>query len=121
MSRTSRIVVTAVTAIAMLRPATAATAASRADGDRIGRPSVFRVRMIDRARNRFRPATLTIHRGDSVRWINAGSLTHTTTGRNWNSGNVPPGDSFRQRFRRPGTFSYHCQIHPEMTGRIIVE
>ncbi len=32
-----------------------------------------------------------------------------------------PGDAFTQTFETPGEFAYHCEPHPFMTGRVIVE
>jgi plastocyanin len=80
---------------------------------------VVRVRIVD---NAFRPRSLAIARGTVVRWVNRGSRSHTTTSnRNlWDSGTLAPGDTFRRRFRRAGTFRYHCEIHSGMTARITV-
>jgi plastocyanin len=77
-----------------------------------------RVRVIDFA---FRPRNLTIARGTVVRWVNRGDVTHTTTSNTglWNQ-RLAPGETFRRRFRRMGTFAYHCSIHPQMTARVIV-
>lgn len=77
-----------------------------------------RVRIVD---NRFRPRTVTIERGTRVRWVNTGNRDHTTTGRGWNSGSLDPGDTFRRRFNRRGTFAYRCTIHATMRGTIVVE
>jgi plastocyanin len=93
-------------------------ARERGDGPS-GATQVERVRIID---NAFRPQNLTIARGTVVRWVNRGSRTHTTTSNTtglWNH-SLSPGDSFRHRFRRAGTFAYHCTIHTEMTGTITV-
>ncbi|MCI0636169.1 MAG: cupredoxin domain-containing protein [Actinobacteria bacterium] len=77
-----------------------------------------RVRIID---NGFRPRTVTIDRGTAVRWVNTGNRDHTTTGPGWDSGALDPGDTFRRRFNRRGTFAYRCTIHATMRGTIIVE
>ena len=83
-----------------------------------GATQVARVRIIDFA---FRPRNLTIARGTVVRWVNRGDRTHTTTSNTslWNH-TLAPGETFRRRFRRMGTFAYHCSIHPQMTGTITV-
>ncbi len=91
-------------------------------GDRSPRGSeVHRVKMPGSGANRFAPATITIDRGDRVKWVNKDSVTHTTTSNDgdWDS-TMSAGDSFTRRFRQEGTFRYHCTIHPEMTGTIIV-
>jgi plastocyanin len=70
----------------------------------------------------FTPNTITINIGDTVKWINNGSSPHTTTSNSgvWNSGNLAPGSSFSRIFSIGGSYSYHCNIHPSMTAKIIV-
>jgi plastocyanin len=118
MMRSVRAAIVTLVALSVVLPA---AAAARSPDDR-GASEVRRVRMIDAGINRFRPARITIDRRDRVRWDNTGSLTHTTTSTDgdWD-GRVAPGDSFTRRFRRTGTFTYRCTIHPEMTGTIVVQ
>jgi plastocyanin len=78
---------------------------------------VARIRIVD---FRLRPATITISRGDVVRWKNRGSVAHTSTSSAWDSGRIAPGGTFRRRFARAGTFDYHCTIHARMTGTVVV-
>jgi plastocyanin len=89
----------------------------------------------------FAPATLSIKAGTTVRWTNAGPSAHTTTSDDatWTSSTlVPPsggggdygdnptaGGSFEFTFTNPGTFGYHCSLHPpssypNFTGTITV-
>ncbi len=71
----------------------------------------------------FTPGT-TVSVGDSVTWTNnAASTPHTTTSDSalWNSGTLGPGQSFAFTFASAGTFSYHCNIHPQMVGSIVVK
>jgi plastocyanin len=73
----------------------------------------------------FSPATLTVPVGTTVTVTNGGATTHTWTSDSgsaqvWNSGDINPGASFSVTFNTPGTFGYHCNIHPFMTGRIVV-
>jgi plastocyanin len=60
--------------------------------------------------------------GTTVTWVNNDSITHTTTsnGGTWN-GNLAPGASFSFTFAAPGTYPYHCTIHPNMIGTITVQ
>jgi plastocyanin len=83
------------------------------------------VRMKDGAgstENFFRPKTMRVDKGTRVKWVNRGSRPHTTTHNTgkWDSGTLNPGESFTRRFRKTGTFRYHCQIHTGMTGKIVV-
>lgn len=73
----------------------------------------------------FSPTPLTITAGTTVTVTNSGAATHTWTSdpgdpKQWNSGNVAPGASFSVTFPTAGTYSYHCNIHPFMTGTIVV-
>jgi plastocyanin len=37
------------------------------------------------------------------------------------SGTLANGAAYQFTFTQPGTFTYHCTIHPSMTGTIIVQ
>jgi plastocyanin len=112
-----RLAIAAVTiTVLTLAPAPSASAGPRTDPVAAG--SIARVKMADG--NLFRPRTVSIARGDVVKWVNRDNVSHTSTGSGWDSGNVAPGDSFRRRFRRAGTFRYRCSIHPSMTGTVVV-
>jgi plastocyanin len=106
-----------VVALALVVLAPEAGAHERGGGPRVA-TQVARVRIVDFA---FRPRNLTIVRGTVVRWVNRGARTHTTTSNTslWNH-RLVPGETFRRRFRRRGSFAYHCSIHPQMTGTITV-
>jgi plastocyanin len=71
----------------------------------------------------FKPAHITINRGTRVTWINKDSTTHTATannGRSFDSGRLGKGQRYSHTFKSAGKKSYHCEIHPEMKGRITV-
>ena len=108
----------ALALLVFLLPATAGGATERPQGPR-GASPVERIRIVD---NRFRGGSITVERGTVVKWVNRGDNTHTSTSDTgvWNSDNLLPGESFRRRFRRTGTFAYHCNIHSDMTGTITV-
>ena len=107
----------AVTLAALtLVPAT--TVGATTGTDPVAAGSVTRVKMADGLV--FRPATVTIARGSVVKWVNRDNVSHTSTSSSWNSGTVAPGESFRRRFRRAGTFRYHCTFHASMTGTVVV-
>lgn len=71
----------------------------------------------------FSPATLTIKRGDTVRWTNQDSVQHTATADNgfFDTGLLSQGQSDTVTFTTTGTFSYYCTPHPNMRATIIVE
>jgi plastocyanin len=74
--------------------------------------------------NRFDPKTLTVTAGTIVRWKNQGRHDHTVTSDkgDWGSNGLGPGKAFSHAFTRPGTYTYHCEIHPDqMRGTVIVK
>jgi plastocyanin len=75
----------------------------------------------------FDPAIITITAGSSVRWTRSVStiITHTTTSDlgsldPWTSGFLAPGQTFTKVFNTPGTYTYHCEVHPFMHGTVVV-
>jgi len=72
----------------------------------------------------FKPANITIKRGTKVRWINRDSTAHTATAnkkRSFDSGRLSPGKSYTHTFKRAGKQRYHCEIHPDMMGSVVVK
>ena len=70
----------------------------------------------------FEPADAAIQPGDTITWVNEGNHPHTVTSDDgqFDSEVLNPGDSFMFTFPEAGTFSYHCEIHPSMTGSVTV-
>jgi len=113
----------------------AATRSAAADGQ--GKVTV--VTMTDD--DVFKPETVTINIGDTVRWENKGTKdAHTVTddakaagdakevavptgATAFNSGEIKPGKTFEQRFTVAGTYRYVCKPHEEMgmKGQVVVE
>lgn len=71
----------------------------------------------------FSPATLTVTAGTTVTWTNSDGMAHTVTADNssFDSGNMAMGAKYSKVFSTPGTYAYHCIIHPEMKGTVIVK
>jgi plastocyanin len=72
----------------------------------------------------YTPATLTVHAGDTVIWINQDSIPHTVTaldGKSFDSGAIDPSASWKFVFTKAGHFNYRCAIHPDMRGAIDVQ
>jgi plastocyanin len=71
----------------------------------------------------FTPATLAISAGTTVTWINHDDIQHTVTAddTSYRSGMIGTDGTFSHRFTTPGTYAYHCAIHPTMTAQIIVK
>jgi plastocyanin len=71
---------------------------------------------------RFHPGTLTIARGDSVRWLwRERGTEHNVTFSGFHSRTQTSG-SYTVRFTRSGTFNYRCTIHVRlgMRGKVVV-
>lgn len=71
--------------------------------------------------------------GDTVHWVWTGSNPHSTTSdtgtpgvacgvstQPWDSGTHGNGFTCNVTFNTPGSFSYHCTVHPTMQGTIVV-
>jgi plastocyanin len=70
----------------------------------------------------FEPSSLEVATGTTVTWTNNGQARHTATADDgtFDSGRLRTGESVSFTFNTPGTFAYHCEVHPEMTGTIVV-
>ena len=69
----------------------------------------------------FSPTTTKFAVGDNVRWHNGSDETHTATSDLFNIFNrtvAPGGTSTYALIARAGSYAYHCEIHPEMRGRV---
>jgi len=74
----------------------------------------------------FNPATVTISAGSTVTWVNQDGVPHNiindaSSPMSFNSGVLAQGKGFSYTFTDPGTYSYHCSIHPSMLGKIVVQ
>ena len=71
----------------------------------------------------FGPQDVHVRAGERVTWINCDTDEHTSTGDagEWASPLLAPGDAFTQTFPTVGEFPYHCEPHPFMLARVIVE
>ncbi|EEA03252.1 blue (type 1) copper domain protein [Burkholderia sp. H160] len=72
---------------------------------------------------RFDPPTVTVHRGDSVVWVNKDLVAHTVSAdaKNFDSGSIAPEASWRYVAGQTGRHPYKCLFHPTMHGTLIVE
>lgn len=71
---------------------------------------------------KFNPATLIVGVGDTVVWKNEDIAPHTATarGKNFDSGSIEPGSSWKYVAGKKGTYFYYCAFHPNMKGKLIV-
>jgi len=78
----------------------------------------------------FTPASLTVAAGTTVTWSNTGAVIHSVTSDTGAFDSSPgcptgpcinPGASYSHLFAQAGTFAYHCKVHPNMTGTVVVQ
>lgn len=78
----------------------------------------------------FVPATVIINKGQKVTWKNDDLTVHNVASDphpihtdlpELASGNIQPGQSYSFVFNDTGNFSYHCHLHPEMKGTVVVK
>ena len=71
----------------------------------------------------FVPAEVTAAVGQTITWTNADSAPHTATLDDdaCGTGNIAQNASAGLVFDTAGTYPYHCQIHPNMTGTITIQ
>lgn len=119
--RTPPVSTAAVLIAAVASIAAAAPAGSLALGARPARTHVVAIENIS-----FRPATTRLARGDTVTWrfLDAPIDTQhnvTSSGRQrFRSSGTRLSGSYSVRFTRAGTYLFHCTIHSNMRGRIVV-
>jgi plastocyanin len=104
--------------------ATAPSETTEAEGEAETAPSGEAVRsakveIVDFA---YSPETVTVAAGGKVIWRNEDSAEHTVTldDGSFESGDLAEGKLKSESFKDPGSFAYHCRIHPEMTGTVEV-
>ena len=88
-------------------------------------PTVVMVKIIEQnEKYSFSPATLSIKVGTQLVWTNKSDAPHTVTsdsaGVFSSPGNITQNQTFMFTFTTPGTFAYHCNVHPYMKATITV-
>jgi len=71
----------------------------------------------------FSPKAITVKVGTTVTWTNRDEEPHTVTAEDgsFRSGTLAGNsNTFSHAFTAPGSFTYHCSIHPYMTGTVEV-
>ncbi len=71
------------------------------------------------------PDMIAVKPGTTVTWTNKDSFAHTVTTdsgqtETFDSKSLDGGGTFSVTFAKAGTFSYHCNIHNTMHGKIVV-
>lgn len=70
----------------------------------------------------YEPEPVVVQAGGKVIWQNQDSAPHTATADDgsFDTGTIEQGKLGSATFKEPGTFTYHCEIHPTMHGTVEV-
>jgi len=71
----------------------------------------------------FSPAALKVKPGTQITWTNGDDIPHTVVsdGHAFTSKVLGTDEKFTFTADKPGIYSYSCSIHPNMTGKVVVE
>lgn len=84
--------------------------------------SVPKTHTVEIVQMQFRPSILTVHKGDTVIFVNKGMVSHDVTEKEnitWTSGVIPVGASWK--LIPAESIHYFCSIHVVMKGKVMVE
>lgn len=70
----------------------------------------------------YEPDPVVVQAGGKVIWQNEDTAPHTATADDgsFDTGTIEKGKLGSATFKEPGTFTYHCAIHPTMHGTVEV-
>ena len=90
-------------------------------------PSSTRVTIVSDAATigAFTPPSVTIAAGETLQWVFQDANPHTVTADDDSftspKGGLANGKTYSHAFDKPGTYRYHCFIHPQMLGTVVVQ
>jgi len=72
---------------------------------------------------RFNPRNITVKPGTTVTWVHGSQMPHTISGNadGMRSGTLYNGQQYSHTFNAAGSYNYFCDLHPSMTGSVVVE
>ena len=71
----------------------------------------------------FQPGSITVTVGSKTTWTNKDAEAHTVTsddGSSFNSGTINSQGTYSFTASQTGVYAYHCALHPEMHGTLVV-
>ena len=87
-----------------------------------GGEKVERAVKVDIADFAYDPDPVRVQEGGKVIWMNEDAAPHTATADDgsFDTGTIEEGKIQSETFKEPGTYAYHCEIHPTMHGTVEV-
>lgn len=105
-------------------PATKAGSSANSEGRNAQAPSgeAVRAAKVEIADYAYEPDPVRIQVGGKVTWQNEDSVAHTATADDgsFDTGPIEEGKIKSETFKKAGTFTYICSIHPQMKGTVEV-
>lgn len=97
-------------------PGNAETNAPAPSGDAVRSAKVSIVEFV------YDPDPVTIEEGGKVIWVNRDAAPHTATADDgsFDTGTIEQDKLKSESFKQPGTYTYFCEIHPDMHGTVEV-
>ena len=120
-----RVLAVAVAVAATLSPFVVAVSAASAGGGTCHDPVAVdeRSTLVEIKRSCFLPTVVRVAPGETVVFRNTDPPPHTVTGLAGTIGGhdqLTTGEQVSHRFDEPGTYPYHCILHPGMVGAVVV-
>jgi len=69
---------------------------------------------------RYKPRLLTIVAGTKVTWTNYDGTGHNVVFKRFGSNVLDTAQTYSHTFKVAGTFRYHCTLHFDMKGKVVV-
>ena len=91
-------------------------------GDVLNATTPVRTTGIELRDNRFVPTVISVKAGETITWVNAGTVQHNVVFRRNGPSSVylKPGETYALSLPTTGVFDYACSLHSGMVGRVIV-
>jgi plastocyanin len=70
---------------------------------------------------KFTPRRVTIHKGQTIEWVDKDLVDHSVTAKGFNSPDFAQGETWSHTFARAGVIRYHDHLNPSMKGIVVVK
>jgi plastocyanin len=84
------------------------------------RPAVTPTASVKIVNFRYKPRLLTVAAGTQVTWTNYDGTGHNVVFKRFGSDVLGNGETYSHTFKNAGTYRYHCTLHFDMKGKVVV-